>query len=69
MFWCWNAPFMPSVLTRNDMTSIAIGVSDVHGGALVSEWSTTSAGLMQLPPFSDIPEPIHGRQTVMIDGA
>ena len=30
---------------------------------------TTSARILQLPPFPDIPEPIRGRKLVMIDGA
>jgi len=30
---------------------------------------TTSIRIMQLPPFPEIPEPIRGRQLVMIDGA
>ena len=30
---------------------------------------TTSARIMQLPPMPEIPEPIRGRQIVMIDGA
>ncbi len=30
---------------------------------------TTSAQIMQLPPFPEIPEPIRGRQLVIIDGA
>ena len=41
-----------------------------------SEWSadapdevTTSARLIQFPPFPEIPEPLRGRQVVMIDGA
>jgi len=41
-----------------------------------SEWAatapdevTTSARIMQLPPFDEIPAPIRGRRIVMIDGA
>ncbi len=41
-----------------------------------AEWTTTapdeittSARIMQLPPFPEIPEPLRGRQIVMIDGA
>ena len=41
-----------------------------------SEWAstardeiTTSARIMQLPPFDEIPAPLRGRQIVMIDGA
>src|SRR4029078_10869958 len=30
---------------------------------------TTSARILQLPPFPDIPEPLRGRQLVMIDSA
>jgi FAD/FMN-containing dehydrogenase len=30
---------------------------------------TTSARILQLPPFEEIPEPLRGRQLVMIDGA
>ncbi len=39
---------------------------------LTTEWPeeiTTSARLLQLPPLPDIPEPLRGRQFVVIDGA
>ncbi|MDQ3410364.1 MAG: FAD-dependent oxidoreductase [Actinomycetota bacterium] len=50
-----------------------------HAGRVLHRWAqwsaaapdeiTTSARIMQLPPLEVIPEPLRGRQLVMIDGA
>ena len=65
-----------------DVAEVHAGVMlwDWHRSAEVlerwTEWSalapdevTTSARIMQFPPFPEIPEPLRGRQLVMIDGA
>jgi FAD/FMN-containing dehydrogenase len=50
-----------------------------HAGAVLARWSdwaagapdgvTTAARILQLPPLSELPEELRGRQLVMIDGA
>jgi FAD/FMN-containing dehydrogenase len=50
-----------------------------HAGRVLARWSewsatapdeiTTSARILQMPPIPEVPEPLRGRQLVMIDGA
>lgn len=57
----------------------ALAWSWEHAERVLSRWAewapgapddiTTAARILQLPPFEEIPEPLRGRQLVMIDGA